>query len=348
MEENLLRIGNWSSDSGRCFVIAEVGSNHGGSLERAREHIRAAAATGADAVKFQSIRFDRIHVPEREPEEMHKLFAQIDLPESWHFELAAEAAAQGIMFFSAPTYIEAIDILEEVHVPAYKLASPQIAGFLPLIRKAAATGKPLILSSGYVGLERVQEAIDVCKSAGNNRLALLHCVSEYPTTPKHANLLGIETMRKTFPYPVGYSDHTLGIHLAVCAVAMGAKLIEKHFTLDRKNSGPDQEVALEPREFAEMVRQIREAEQARGNGDRSAPSTRDCEMARKLTVRCLTTRALPAGTVLRAEHLCFRRVPEGIAGDAIQEVLGKRTLRDLAPLTPLEWDMVAQPEEIAS
>lgn len=259
--------------SDRVWVAAELGSNHGGHLTEALRLIDAAAEAGADAVKFQSFLASELVTPSSKD---FALLKSLEMPRDWYPRLKQHADDLGVTFFSTATNATTMEWLEDVGVELYKIGSPNIT-HIPLIRAAAATGKPLIISTGMGGIAEVQEAVDafaegrlldkdgelVIRYPAGPPLALLYCVSDYPAS--RVNLRTMQTLATMYPYPVGYSDHTLGIGTAIAAAALGARVIEKHMTMDKTQDGPDHHFALEPLEFAAMVRGIREAEGSLGS-----------------------------------------------------------------------------------
>jgi len=255
------KIGEKFIGKGKTFIIAEIGSNHNQNIDTAKKLIDVAVEAGADAVKFQSIKYDKLYI-QKENTEMEKLFKKIQLRENWYKELFDYCRTKQILFFSAPTYIEAVDALEKVNVKLYKIASPQTATFPQLIERIAVLKKPIIMSTGYCTLEEIDRVVKIVKRIGNNKLTLLHCISEYPTNPKEVNLKFIQTLKHVYKVPVGFSDHTLGWEIALAAVAIGADTIEKHLTLSRNQKGPDHFFALEPKEFKRMVKDIRTVEES--------------------------------------------------------------------------------------
>lgn len=335
-----VKIGRRLVGPGRpCLIIAEIGSNHDGKLDQALAMISAAAEAGADAVKFQSHLYEEIFVPELETAEHQRFFRQLDLPEGWYNRLKEEADKKGVLFLSCPTYDRAVDLLADIAVPAYKIASPQTHSNLPLLRRAAATGLPLIVSTGYCDLARVRKAVRTCEAAGNRSLVLLHCLSEYPAPPEKVNLRAMVSLAK-FGYPVGLSDHTMGSTAASAAVALGACVVEKHLTLDRRLPGPDHSFACQPAELAELVRRVRETEAMLGNGDKR-PTPAEEKTARAFQLRLIAGEALEEGTRLRRGHLILRRAPRGLSFEELGSALGRRLRRPLAKGTPLLREALA-------
>ncbi len=268
-------------------IIAEIGSNYDGDLSLAKEYIRAAKDAGADIVKFQTLRKDRLVAPRVEKDgqwvenPVWGAFSNLELPDAWHAELLRYANELGVEFMSAPFYLEAVDLLETVGVTRYKIASGDIT-FLPLLEKVGATRKPVVLSTGASHLEEVAQAIDVLEGAGCPEIALLHCVSNYPPTYEEMNLRVVGTLKERFGRPVGISDHSPGSLVPLATVALGGTWIEKHVTLDRANKGPDHPYAMTFAEFDDMVRQVRTLEKALGDGVKRPAET---ELAKRRRIR---------------------------------------------------------------
>ncbi len=254
-------------------IIAEVGSNYNGDLATAKAYIEASKECGADAVKFQTLRRDRLVSPciisggKVIDNPSYQKITNLELSDEWHYTLKRAADEAGIEFFSTPFYLEAVDLLESVGVSTYKIASGDIT-FFPLLERVGRTGKPVILSTGASSLSDVEQALNVLRQAGAKDIALMHSVSRYPPQWFEMNLRAIPTLRDAFGLPVGISDHSPGNLVPVAAVALGATLIEKHITFDRSLSGPDHPFAMTVEEFADMVRQVRLLEQALGTGEK--------------------------------------------------------------------------------
>lgn len=320
------------NDPAHCFVIAEIGSNHDGDFDTVLRLMD--AATGADGVKFQSFLAD--HLVTRDSPD-YALLKKIELAHDWYPRLKVAAEERGLVFFSTATNSVTMGWLEEIDVALYKIASPNLT-HIPLIREVAALGKPVILSTGLSGAAEIQEAVDAFTASGNRQFALMHCVSCYPTPPAAVNLRAMETLRQLFPgVPVGYSDHTTDIATPVAAVALGARLIEKHLTWDRAAPGPDHHYALEPEEFATMVRHIRIAEQVAGTPELVV--TRDERQLRQRYWRSLhAVRDLPAGAVLGAADVSVVRPFDGLHSRHLGDVIGMRLARPLAAGAALTWD----------
>ena len=331
------------------YVIAEAGSNHNRDMGLARELIDVAADSGADAVKFQTYSGDRIYsrktprfnylkdVTDKPPAE---LLEDISLPREWQPELASYARDRGIDFFSTPFDHEAVAELDALDVPVLKIASFEI-GDLPLIRAAAATGRPVIVSTGMSTLAEVEDALAAAAGAGAPAVGLMQCTSIYPAPARLANLRAMDTMREAFRVPVGLSDHTAGLAVPIASAALGAAFVEKHFTLDRTMDGPDHPFAIEPDELRALVAGIREANDARGDGRKRGPSPEEREEMYTMARRSLViTRDLPAGTVLDPDMITTKRPGFGIAPKHLDLVMGRSLKVDVEEDEILTWEMV--------
>ena len=330
-----------------CYVIAEAGANHNRDLGLARELIDAAADAGADAVKFQTYsgasiyssktpRFEYLQ-DDRSPQE---LLEAISLPREWQPLLAEHARGRGIHFFSSPFDHDAVDQLAAVGVPAMKIASFEIVD-LPLIRKAAATGVPLILSTGMAVYGEIEDALGAVAAEGNETVALLRCASVYPASPEIMNLRAMDTMRRAFGVPVGLSDHTTGISVPAGGAALGMDLLEKHFTLSREMEGPDHAFALEPGELKAMVRAVREVEAALGSGRLEGPSEAEANEMYPLARRSIVAAGdIPAGTEITRDMLTTKRPGYGIAPKHLDVVVGRPARVDIEADEVLTWEMV--------
>jgi sialic acid synthase SpsE len=325
-----------------CFVVAEAGSNHNGSLNRAKRLIDVAVKAGADAVKFQSINPEKLYLMEELSDEFKKVLKQMEFPEDWHRKLSRYAEKKRIIFLSTPTYVEAVDILEKINVKAYKIASTQVAAHLELVRYVASRGKPILMSTGLVGRSGITRALNVCYREGNKNIALLHCNSIYPTSPELVNLKYIHTLQRTFGHPVGFSDHTLGFHVTLAAVALGACVIEKHFTVSRKLKGPDHFYALEPGELAEMVQRIREVERASGDGREMKLSKEEMAIVESARPKLIAEKTLEAGEVISRAHVGFRRSKRGIPAEMLHRVLNRKVKEKVEKGELFSWRKLAR------
>ncbi len=327
------------------YVIAEMSANHGQSYEKAVEIIHSMKDSGADAVKLQTYTPDTITIPSDRPEfkigkgtlwegkNLHQLYGEAYTPWEWQPKLKKIAESLGMHCFSSPFDDTAVDFLEKMHVPAYKIASFEIVD-IALIKKAAKTGKPLIISTGMASLEEIQDAVDAARSEGNDQIALLKCTSAYPAEPQEMNLRTIPDLAERFNVPAGLSDHTLGISVPVAAVALGACIVEKHFTMSRKEPGPDSAFSLEPSEFKQMVEAIRVAEKALGT---ASYQITEKEEASKVFRRSLfVVEDMKAGDVFTEKNVRSIRPGYGMAPKFLSEVLGKKATKDIEGGTPLE------------
>ncbi|MCB1006611.1 MAG: pseudaminic acid synthase [Acidimicrobiales bacterium] len=331
------------------YVIAELSANHGHDLDTARAIVAAAAEAGADAVKLQTYTADTMTIDARTPpfvvgdgtlwagRNLYELYQEAATPWEWHAELQAQARDLGLDLFSTPFDATAVAFLDELGTPAMKIASFELVD-LELIRAAAATGQPLIVSTGMATDAEIDEAVEAAVGAGATGLVLLRCNSSYPAPPDEMDLRTIPAMARRWSVPVGFSDHTLGTTAATVAVALGASVLEKHLTLRRSDGGPDAAFSLEPGEFGAMVAAVREAEAALG-GVRFGPSER--ERASLAFRRSLFVVAdVGEGEVLTRDHVAAIRPGDGLAPKHLDAVLGRVAARPLVRGTPLDWDLL--------
>lgn len=328
------------------YVIAELSANHNGSLERAKDSIRAAAAAGAHAVKLQTYTADTmtidcdrddfmIHGGLWDGYKLYDLYAEAHTPYDWHAELFALARGLGLAVFSTPFDDSAVDLLHGLDAPAYKIASFELTD-LPLIRRAASTGKPVLMSTGMASEDEIAEAVATARDAGAGGILLFHCVSQYPAAIADANLAKIVSLRDRFGVVVGLSDHTLGTVAAVAATALGAAAIEKHFTLSRADKGPDSDFSLEPAELGRLVADTHAAWQALGQAGFARPPAEGGNRAFRRSLYFVAD--LPAGTVLTADHIRRIRPGFGLAPKYFDQVLGRRLARPVSRGEPVAWD----------
>jgi N-acetylneuraminate synthase/N,N'-diacetyllegionaminate synthase len=334
-----------------AFVVAEAGVNHNGDVAVALALVDAAAECGADAVKFQTFRTDAL-VSRAAPkagyqvemtgggESQRDMLARLELTLDDFARVQERCAKRGVVFFSAPFDEASADALERLSAPIFKIPSGEITN-APLLRHVAAKRRPMIVSTGMSTLAEVDEALATIRASGDPPIALLQCVSAYPAPPSEMNLRAIDTLRERFGVPVGLSDHTLGLEVALAAVARGAAIVEKHLTLDKTMAGPDHRASLDPVEMAALVRGIRTVESALGDGDkRPAPSELDTRrVARKSLV---AARALRAGERLTAAAVAIKRPGTGIAPGDLERALGRRLRRDVAADEVLEWSVLEE------
>lgn len=332
----------------RCYVIAEAGSNHDGILDKALSLVDAAADAGCDAVKFQTFTGDDIasayeSAETRMPESFRRwgsnllqLYKRCALPDHFHEPIVQRAKMRNIHFFSSPFSERAVDRLAKLGVPALKIASFELV-HLPLIRCAAATQIPLIISTGMAGLGDIERALDAAIQGGAKQVALLHCGSNYPLGAAGANLAAMNTLSDAFGVPVGYSDHTLGISVPIAAAALGAKLLEKHITLDRRSDGPDHAFAIEPQELKTMVEGMRMAAVAVGTTQKRRQPEEESH-ARRGRRSIFAACDLKIGDRISPGNVKIVRPGTGIEPLAFELVLGRCVVRDIKMDTPISWD----------
>lgn len=329
------------------YVIAEIGSNHDSSIEKAKELIRAAKYAGADAVKLQSFTAEGLLNPLRPdtegkwvPHPAYPIIERLTVPEEWHGLLHDFCASIGVTFLSAPFDSGRAELLNEIGVPAFKLASGELTNE-PLLRQVASYGKPIILSTGAAYLEEVRRAVDVITDAKNFEVALLHCASLYPPKYEDMNITAMTTLAREFGCPVGFSDHTPGDTVPTAAVALGASIIEKHITLDRNLKGPDHPYAMEVEEFKSMVSEIRNLEKGLGDGVKR-PS--ESEMAERVGARrsIYARTDIHSGEVITSDKVKLVRHAYGLEPRDLGVIIGKTALRDLIKDMPVQREDICQ------
>lgn len=327
----------------QCYIIAEISANHNGSLERAEAIVRAAADAGADAIKLQTYTADTMTIPcDNEyfrikgtlwdGKTLHDLYQEAYTPWEWQPRLKALANDLGMDCFSTPFDATAVDFLEEMNVPCHKVASFEVAD-IPLLKKIGSTGKPVIMSTGMASLAEIDEAVTTLRESGTRELALLKCTSAYPAPPEEANLRTIPHLAQAFNCVAGLSDHTLGSAVAVGAVALGARIIEKHFTLARADGGPDSAFSMEPDEFKQMVQDIRTVEKALGSVCYDlTPKQKESKVFRR---SLFVVKDMKAGDVFTEENVRSIRPGYGLPPRFLSIILGKQASINLRKGTPL-------------
>lgn len=341
-----IRIGNKYIGIGQpCFIIAEAGSNHDQNLKQAKKLIDVAVVAGADAVKFQTFAADKIAAKTKDKiasidfagaKSLFELYKKVELPTEWQQELFDYAQKKGIIFLSTAFDEEAVDQLDEIGVPAFKVASFEL-NHIPLLKHIARKNKPIILSTGLAYIGEIEEALNAITEEGNEQIAILHCGIDYPLKMSNVNLAAMDTIRQVFLFPVGYSDHTMGIAIPIAAVARGAQIIEKHFTLDRNLPGPDHQFALEPGELRSMVKGIKDTEEALGT--RLKEPTEAEEIYRHRGRRSIFAKVdIPKGTVINQEMLIILRPCIGLLPKYVDIVVGRSARRDIAAQEPITWE----------
>jgi N-acetylneuraminate synthase len=333
------------------YIVAEISANHNGSFEQAQKIVEAAHQAGADAIKLQTYTPDTITIASnREPfrigggtlwdgRTLHELYGEAFMPWEWQPKLKGVAERLGMECFSSAFDPSAVDFLETMNVPAHKIASCELVD-IGLIRKMAATGKPLILSTGMATVEEIEEAVTAARGAGATQIALLKCTSAYPAPELEMNLRTIPELMRRFDVPVGLSDHTMGIAVSVAAVSMGACIIEKHLTLSRAAGGPDSAFSLEPAEFKAMVEAVRTAEKALGTVHFGV--TERESRSRVFRRSLFVVRNVKRGEKFTADNVRSIRPGHGLHTRHLDEVLGKIASIDIERGTPLSWDLVSQ------
>ena len=327
------------------YIIAEVSANHNGSIERAESIIRAAADAGADAVKLQTYTADTLTIPCDneyfrikgtlwEGKTLHDLYQEAHMPWEWQPRLKALANDLGMDCFSTPFDATAVDFLEKMNVPCHKVASFEVVD-IPLLKKIASTGKPVIMSTGMASLAEIDDAVTTLRENGTTELALLKCTSAYPAPPEEANLRTIPHLAQAFNCVAGLSDHTLGSAVAVGAVAVGARIIEKHFTLARADGGPDSAFSMEPHEFRQMVQDIRTVEKALGTVCYDlTPKQKESKVFRR---SLFVVKDMKAGEVFTEENVRSIRPGYGVLPKVLCDFLGRKAIVSIPKGTPLSW-----------
>lgn len=331
------------------FIIAELSANHNQNFDIAVKTIKAAKKAGADAIKLQTYTADTITIDSDKDyfkikqgtvwdgETFYDLYKKAYTPWEWQPKLKKIAEEEGLICFSSPFDKTAVDFLEEMDVPAYKVASFEITD-IPLIKYMASKGKPMIISTGIAKLSDIEMAIDTCKSVGNNEIAILKCTSSYPAPLGDINLKTIPNIKETFEVEVGLSDHTLGVSVPIGAVSLGAKIIEKHIILDKKIGGPDAGFSLDPKEFKEMVKSVREIEKALGKVDYRLSKNR--QKSREFARSLFVVEDIKKGEILTEKNVRSIRPGYGLAPSNFDKIIGKKARMNLEKGTPMNWDLI--------
>lgn len=332
--------------AGKTYVIAEIGVNHNGDPDLARKLVDVALAADADAVKFQTFNATKLasktaakaayqSANDGRDESQLEMLKRLELSEADLLEIAAYTRAKGLEFLSTPFDEDSARLLDRMDVNAFKISSGDLTA-LPFLREIAAMGRPMILSTGMGTLLEVAEAVEAIREAGDPPLAILHCVSNYPADPSEANLRAMDTLAGAFSVPIGWSDHTKGSDVAIAAVARGACIVEKHFTLDTNLPGPDHKASLTPEELTSYIKSIRTVEVALGDGiKRPQPSEIDTIRAARRSI--VSTRSLPEGHILTADDVAARRPGTGLAPKHHDRVIGRRLVASVEEGHVFEW-----------
>lgn len=333
----------------KVLIIAELSANHGQDINIAKKTILAAKNAGADAVKLQTYTPDTLTIDASnehftikggtiwDGRTLYDLYSEAFTPWEWHQELKNYATELGLIFFSTPFDRTAVDFLEQLDIPVYKVASFEITD-IPLIEYIAATGKPIIISTGIASLSDIEAAVNACREQNNDQIILLKCTSDYPARIEDANLLTIPNLGDTFGVEVGLSDHTLGNTVPIVSVALGAKVIEKHLILDKELGGPDAAFSLEPHEFRSMVCSVREAEASLGSVDYTL--TKGKQKNRLLSRSLFVVEEIKAGESLTESNIKSIRPGHGLPPKYLKNVLGKKVRSDLKKGTPLSFELL--------
>ena len=332
-----------------AFIVAEISGNHNQDYNRAVEIIHAAKEAGADAVKLQTYTADTITINCDDPifqinegtiwdgRTLYDLYQEAYTPWDWQPRIMEEATKLGMECFSSPFDFTSVDFLEEMNVPAYKIASYEIND-IPLIRKVAKLHKPIIFATGIAYPEDIRLALDVCKQEGNEDIFLLKCVSSYPTPYEEVHLNIIPTLAKTYGCLTGLSDHTMGTAVAVGSIALGAKMVEKHLTLRRSDGGPDSAFSMEPEEFEKMVQDIRIVEKALGSSEYKLTKTQELEHGGSRSL--FVVKDIAAGEILTPDNIRSIRPGDGLHTKHYEEILGRQAAFNLKKGTPLKWELL--------
>ena len=327
----------------RCYLIAEIGGNFT-TLEEARKLVDAASKSNVDAIKLQTYRADTVaskkalfDMENTGVVSQHALFKKYEIGEELHRQIFDYAGSMGLDWFSTPSHESDLEMLERLGVSVHKIGSDDACN-LPFLRQVAETGKPVILSTGMSTLEEVREAVDAILSTGNRRLMLLHAITSYPTHPENVNLAAMQTLAQEFPgLDVGYSDHTIGPVACVCAAAMGARIVEKHFTWDKNAAGPDHVISADPTEMGQIVDSIRKFEIMRGSGVKE-PAASESKTRINNRKSVILAKPLSAGEEITAGHLSVKRPGYGIAPKFLEQLVGRTAVRDLDADEVLTWN----------
>ena len=329
----LFKIGNKTiGENFSTFVIAEAGINHNGSLKIAKKMVDSAYNSGADAVKFQTFRADDLTSPQSI---YHNLFKKLELSDSDFGEISDYARSKKIIFLSTPFSNNAVDLLTKLRVPAFKIASGDLTD-LPLIRYAALKQKPMLLSTGMATLDEIGLSIKQILKTKNRKICLFHSVSSYPTPYNETNLLAMNTIKKKFPYPVGFSDNGDDLLVPEVAVSLGANIIEKHFTLDKKMKGPDHKLSANPKQMKQLISNIRKIEQIRGDGEKK---TQNSEKEGLVSIRrsIIANKDLDKGMKLTYDMIKIARPAKGIEPKFVNQVIGKILKSKISKNSPIKW-----------
>ena len=340
--------GRQISSDNQPYIIAELSANHNGKLENAIRIIDAAKLAGADAVKLQTYHPDTITLNCNSEDfqingglwdgrTLYELYDEAHMPWEWHVPLFEYAKKIGITIFSSPFDNTAVDLLEDLNTPAYKIASFEAVD-LPLIKYVASTGKPLIISTGMANKDEIEDAVNAAYEGGCKELAILHCVSGYPAPASDYNLQTILDMQSQFNLPIGLSDHTIDNTIAVCSVAMGVSIIEKHVTLNRNGNGPDDSFSLEPKDLENLCSSVNTAYHALGKVNYGRKSSEESNVKFRRSLYCV--KDIKAGEIITAEHVKSIRPGYGLAPKFYYQIIGETSIKDIKRGSPIDWSSI--------
>lgn len=331
-------------DSEPCYIIAEIGSNHNGNFDLACEMIEKAAFAGVNAVKFQTFKASSHYSKNTQKislyeEDIYGLIEKLEIDRSWHPKIANLCKAKKIDFLDSPCDFDAVNLALKVDMPLMKIASFDMVDSR-LIEKIAQTGRGVVFSAGMATMAEIENAVNIARQNGNEQIAILQCTSLYPAPVNITNLNAMATIKQAFNVIVGYSDHTLGDHIACAAVAKGAKIIEKHYTLDRNMEGPDHIFAIEPVELHAMVNKIRDIETAMGDGIKNGPREEEMEFFTNARRSLIAKRAIKKGTIITDDDVVIKRPNYGMHPSMLPIVIGRTAKEDIVEDEPITWENI--------
>ena len=328
-----IKIGRkWVGDSSPVFIMAEAGINHNGSVKMAKKMISEAKNSGADAIKFQTFKADDLARPDSK---FYKIFKKLEFEDEEFYEISDYAKQKKLIFCSTPFSEKATDLLWKLKVPVFKIASGDLT-HIPLIKHTAKNNKPMIISTGMANMKEVTNAVKAIESTGNSKIIIMHSVSAYPTPAKEVNLKAMQELSKKFSYPIGFSDNGSGILIPQISVAVGAKIIEKHFTLNKKLKGPDQKLSADPKDLKKIVEKIREIEELLGDGGKICQPS---ELENRILARrsIFSNRLIQKNEKISTDMLKIIRPDVGIKPEYLTKVIGKRSKKTIKENESMKW-----------
>lgn len=340
-------IDTWFSkigDENNCYIIAEIGSNHNGNFDLACELIEKAADAGVNAVKFQTFKASN-HYSTKTPrislynQNVYELIESLEINRAWHSDLAKLCKSKKIDFLDSPCDIDAVILAESIDMPLMKLASFDMID-IRLLDAISKTGKGLIFSTGMSNMAEIEMAVNICRKNNNDKIVVLQCTSIYPAPIHLSNLRAMDTIKKSFNVITGYSDHTLGDHIACAAVAIGAKVIEKHYTLNRDFEGPDHNFAIQPEELKQMINKIRDIEYSLGDGIKNGPRLEEMESYTIARRSLIANRDIEEGEIIQEDDIVVKRPGLGVHPSMIQYVVGRIAKKKIMNDEPITWDLI--------